>query len=151
QLKALVQSKATQIRPDEDSVPIESSHFPVKSILLLALITGHVAAAPLVLHVAPDRPLATIEAALDKVRAARPAQGAVIVVHGGVYRLARPLVIPPEDSGPGASWPLSIEAFPGDNVVLSGGVPLTNWVKAKPSLWQADARAQLGTNGPIRS
>jgi hypothetical protein len=35
--------------------------------------------------------------------------------------------------------------------VLSGGVRLTDWKQVQPNLWQADARAQLGTNWQFRS
>ena len=75
--------------------------------LLLALTTS---AAPLVLHVATngndnatgaitrragDGPLATIGAALRKARAVKTAEGATIFVHGGVHRLAEPIVFTP--------------------------------------------------------
>lgn len=125
-------------------------------------------AAPLVLHVttngsdnasgaitrrAGDGPLATLGAALRKARAAKSPDGITIFLHGGVHRLTEPIVFTPEDSGASAGKPFTIAAFGQDRPVLSGGVPLKNWkqVAGQPGLWQADARAQLGTNWQFRS
>ena len=138
----------------------------MKSFLLLALASGNLAAAPLVLHVATngndhasgaitrragDGPLATMEAALRKARAARTPEGVTIFVHGGVHRLARPLVFTPDDSGASAGKPFTIAAFGKEKPVLSGGVPLTGWKQVLPNLWQADARVQPGTNWQFHS
>src|SRR4051794_29827258 len=99
-------------------------------------------AAPLVLHVATngndnlsgaitrrvgDGPLATIEAALRKAHASRTVEGVTIYLHGGVHRLARPIVFTPEDSGNSAEKPFTIAAFGNEKPVLSGGVRLMNW------------------------
>ena len=138
----------------------------MKSLLLLALVAGNAMAAPLVLHVAingndqasgaitrraGDGPLATMEAALRKARAAGTREGVTIVVHGGVHRLTEPIVFAPEDSGASADKPLVIAAFGNEKPVLSGGVRLTGWKEIQPGLWQADARVQLGTNWQFRS
>jgi hypothetical protein len=134
--------------------------------LMLPALSG--SAAPLVLHVATngnddasgaitrrvgDGPLATLGAALRKVRAARPTEGATILLHGGVYRLAEPIVLTPEDSGASAEQPFTIAALKKEKPVLSGGVRLLNWkqVASQPGLWQIDARAQLGDNWNFRS
>src|SRR5688572_3090607 len=118
-------------------------------------------AAPLVLHVATngddnasgaitgrtgDVPLATMGAALRKARAAKFTDGVTIFLHGGVHRLAEPIVFTPEDSGASAAKPFTIAAFEKEKPVLSGGVRLSNWkpLDGKPDLWHADARAQLG-------
>jgi hypothetical protein len=125
-------------------------------------------AAPLVLHVATngsdnasgaitrragDGPLATLHAALRKARVAKSTDGVTIFLHGGVHRLAEPIVFTPEDSGASAKKPFTITAFGQDKPVLSGGVPLSNWqpVAGRPGFWQADARMQLGTNWQFRS
>src|SRR5437868_2099682 len=98
----------------------------MKSIFLLALTTGNLISAPLVLHVATngndnasgamtqrlgDGPLATIEAALRKARAAATRDAITILVHGGVHRLGKPMVFTPEDSGVSAEKPFTIAAL----------------------------------------
>ena len=137
----------------------------VAGLMLFALSTS---AASLVVHVATngndnasgaitrragDGPLATIEAALRKARAAKSTDGVTILLHGGVHRLVEPIVFTPEDSGVSAEKPFVIEAFGKEKPVLSGGVRLSNWkqVATQPGLWQADARAQLGDNWQFRS
>lgn len=138
----------------------------MKSLFLLALVSGNVMSAPLILHVATngndnasgamtrragDGPLATMEVALRKARAASMRDSVTIFVHGGVHRLAEPIVFTPEDSGASADKPFTIAAFGKEKPVLTGGVRLTNWKQTQPSLWEAYARAQLGTNWQFRS
>ncbi len=137
----------------------------ISGLILLPLSTS---AAPLVLHVATngndnasgaitrragDGPLATLGAALHKARAAKFRDGVTILLHGGTYRAAEPIVFTPEDSGASAEKPLTVAAFGKDKPVLSGGVRLSSWkqVVGQPGLWQADARAQLGDNWQFRS
>ena len=55
-----------------------------------------------VLYVSPGGPLATLDAARDRIRALR--RGGTrgpftVLVHGGTYYLESPLVLTPEDSG----------------------------------------------------
>jgi len=138
---------------------------PIAGLMLLALSTS---AAPLILHVATngndsasgamtrragEGPLATIGAALRKARADNSRDGVTILVHGGVHRLAAPIVFTPEDSGASAEKPLTLAAFGKEKPVLSGGVGISNWkqVVGRPGLWQADARAQLGDQWQFRS
>ena len=138
----------------------------MKSFLLLALTTGNLMSAPIILHVttngndnasgamtrrAGDGPLATMEAALRKARAAPMRDGVTIFVHGGVHRLAEPIVFTPQDSGASAEKPFTIAAFGKEKPVLSGGVRLTGWKQIRPGLWQTDARTRLGTNWLFRS
>src|SRR5262245_32252935 len=49
--------------------------------------------------------------------------------------------------------PLTIAAFGKEKPVLSGGGRLAGWkqTSANPSLWQTDARTQLGTDWHFRS
>src|SRR6266581_1830317 len=138
----------------------------MKSCFLLALTTGNLMSAPIILHVATngndsaagamtrragDGPLATMEAALRKARAAATRDGVTIFVHGGLYRLAEPMVFTPEDSGASAEKPFTIAAFGKEKPVLSGGARLAAWKQIRPDLWQADARTQLGGNWRFRS
>jgi hypothetical protein len=101
-----------------------------------------------------DKPLATLSAALRKVRELRrlndtSVTGPVhIIMSGGVYQLYDPVSIRPEDAGTAAS-PTFIEAAPGEQPVLSGGITISGWKKlltpvaglpanAKGKVWVAD-------------
>ena len=105
-------------------------------------------------HVSPDgndlnpgtveQPLATPEGAVLAVRrelALKKDHPTPINVFfkGGVYRLSAPLKFTPADSGTAAT-PVTYAAAPGENVVISGGVPITGtWTQTpgKP-YWQID-------------
>lgn len=83
-----------------------------------------------------DGPLATPGKALEVVRRLKtipgvPAGGHKIILRGGTYFLSSPLTITSQDSGT-AENPNSIEAFPGETPILSGGHRLAGW-KAGPS------------------
>ncbi|SMC38673.1 protein of unknown function [Pedobacter africanus] len=86
-----------------------------------------------------DRPLATLNHALRKVRELRrlndPAvkSGIRIIMENGIYRLAEPVVIRPEDSGT-ADSPTRIIKPAGAVAVLSGGKPLKGWEKVQHAL-----------------
>ena len=103
--------------------------------LLLLMTAALASAAPLVLYVAPSgndkaagtqrAPFATLSKARDAVRALKrtkkvPAGGVRVLIHRGVYRLAEPLALGPEDSGT-ASAPITYAAAPGEHPVISGG------------------------------
>jgi len=98
-----------------------------------------------------DGPFHTLERARDAVRhlkASGPLKSPVTVyLRGGTYRLEKPLVFAPQDSGT-AKTPIIYEAYPGETPVVSGGTALAGWHKARgipaPSaarnhLWVADA------------
>src|ERR1051326_5669971 len=127
------------------------------------LMTGSVFPAELTFYVAPDGmdrwsgrlpspsankgdgPLATLSAAVKRARAARQnaardGGGISILLRSGVYELAEPLVLGPEDSGTSATQPFTIAALPGEKPVISGGRRLTNWkrLEGKAGLWQTD-------------
>jgi len=102
------------------------------------------------LHVAPDgddaapgtpeRPLASLEGARDAIRRLRDAGGAAgpvtVLIRGGTYRLARPFVLEPRDSGaPGA--PVVYAAREGERPVFSGGRVLGGFRPNGP-LWEAE-------------
>ena len=115
-------------------------------------LTGCIAAsaAPLTLYVSPagndawtgrladanaaksDGPLATIQRARDEIRKQKAAgqlpEVAAVVLRGGTYRLAEPLVFTPEDSGtPGHA--ITYSAASGEKPVLSGGRVIRGWTK----------------------
>ncbi len=80
-----------------------------------------------------DGPLATPAAAQQAVRRMRAADTAprtvTVMVRKGVYELAEPIVITPEESGTGGH-PTVYAAYPGEKPVLSGGTRLSGWVSA---------------------
>lgn len=86
-----------------------------------------------------DGPLATLTAARDVVRRARrpisPDVSAVILVRGGVYRLASPLTLGHEDSY------VTIAAYRNERAILSGGVVVSGWQPVADGLWRASAAA----------
>ena len=89
---------------------------------------------PEVLQVSPGGPLATLEAARDKIRSLRRggARGPFTVqLRRGTYYLTAPLVLTPEDSG------VVYEAFPGERAVISGGRIVRNWIRGKNEIWTA--------------
>jgi hypothetical protein len=92
-----------------------------------------------------DAPLATIAAAFRKAREERrlhdPAvkDGIHIVLRGGEYVLTEPLFVRPEDSGEEAS-PTVVEAAPGEEPVLNGGVRVEGWRRVQGGkIYEADA------------
>ena len=81
---------------------------------------------------APWRSLAGARDALRRLRAAgtlreRPE----VIVHGGTYRLANPLVLTPIDSH------TTYRAAAGETPIFSGGVPVVNWRRRRGGFWEA--------------
>ena len=102
-----------------------------------------------------EHPKATIAAALRQARELRRLSdpsikdGVHIIVRGGEYALTEPVFIRPEDSGTESS-PTIIEAAPGEEPILSGGVGIQGWKKLQRTVaglpraaagkaWEADA------------
>ncbi|MEI6499649.1 MAG: right-handed parallel beta-helix repeat-containing protein, partial [Armatimonadota bacterium] len=82
-------------------------------------------------------PFATLERAQQAARTLLQRQTPVRVqVRGGTYYLERPLRFGPADSGT-AQAPMVYEAYPGEEPVLSGGRPVTDWRETAPGVWQA--------------
>ena len=97
-----------------------------------------------------DGPFATLARARDAVRALKAAGGQsgpiIVMVRGGTYYLKEPLRLGPEDSGT-AEQPVIYCAYPGEEVILSGGRPITGWRKGEGNLWVADVpEAKQGWN-----
>jgi hypothetical protein len=111
-----------------------------------------------------DGPLATLTGARDAVRRLRAAGGqasrpVTIEVRGGVYRMAEPLVLEPQDSGT-AEAPVRYAARRGEQPVLSGGRVIGGWKEGEGGVWSArvpevaEARwhfRQLFVNGERRT
>ncbi|MBL7223848.1 MAG: right-handed parallel beta-helix repeat-containing protein, partial [Candidatus Brocadiae bacterium] len=96
-----------------------------------------------VLHVAPEaspggngtaaKPLASLAAARDAIRAMRksrggrlPAGGVRVMIRGGVYPATGTFALAAEDSGT-ADAPIVYQARAGETVVLDGGVHIPAW------------------------
>ncbi len=90
-----------------------------------------------------DGPFATVSRARDRLRELRPPAGARVLLRGGTYPLAAPLVFTAEDSG-SAEAPRSYESFPGEIATLAG-----TRVVAGP--WRAEGAgiqsAEIGASG----
>jgi len=71
-----------------------------------------------------------LAAARDAARQRR-GEARRLILHAGVYFLEEPLVLDARDSG------LTIEAAPGEKVILYGGRLITNWQPESNGLWSA--------------
>jgi hypothetical protein len=106
---------------------------PMKNPLLTAifrfcLLVGGLGITPAI-TLAIDIPLQpgdSLDQARDKARS-----GDRIILHGGTYRLDHTLVLKPENSG--VTW----MAAPGEQPILSGGIPVTNWTRDTDGVWKA--------------
>ena len=85
---------------------------------------------------APFATLHRVRAAIRELKVQQGMQQPVIVwLRGGTYFLSEPLELTAEDSGT-ADCPITYRAYPGENPVLSGGRPITNWQQGK--IWVAN-------------
>ncbi len=76
-----------------------------------------------------DGPLATIEAARDKIRNLK-SNGTIsgktkVIIRGGRYQISRPIIFTPEDSH------TAYENFPGEIPVIDCGIKIKNWSKTR--------------------
>jgi len=98
----------------------------------VAVVCTGVAAEPLRIEVGPYGQVKTLEAARDLLRRMRaergglPADGAVVTVADGEYRLTRPLVLDGRDSG-SASAPVVWRAAERGKARLSGARDVIGW------------------------
>ncbi len=93
-----------------------------------------------------DGPFATVAKAQATVRARKAAGGltapVTVLLRGGVYPQAEPLVFTAEDSGTEAS-PITYAAYPGEQPVISGGATITGW-QPDGKLWKASVPKLAG-------
>jgi len=78
-----------------------------------------------------DGPMATLRAARDAARKIGTKKARRILVRGRRYFLDEPLVLDDQDSG------ITIEAAPGENVILYGGRRVTGWTPDGERFWAA--------------
>lgn len=93
-----------------------------------------------------DQPLATVAMALHKARELRRIgdgsirNGIHIILRGGIYRVRETIMVRTEDAGTAAS-PTIVEAAPGEQPILSGGVMISGWKKLTASVTGLSAGA----------
>jgi hypothetical protein len=95
-----------------------------------------------------DGPLASLEAARLKVRTLPKTEPIRVLVDKGTYTLRAPLTLAPEDSGT-ATAPISYEAAPGAQPVISGGQALSGWQRTADGLWTTRLPAALNRFGQL--
>ena len=82
-------------------------------------------------------PLTTISKARDIVRTLRSSKPVTVYLRGGTYELAKPVVFTPRDSG-SKQAPITYCAYPGEQVVISGGRNLSlQWKPWRDGVLQA--------------
>jgi hypothetical protein len=87
-----------------------------------------------------EEPLATLAKARDVVRqkvAAGLTQNIRVLIRSGVYEQAAALEFGPPDSGK-EKYSITYAAYPGEQVVLSGGRKISGWKKGQGDIWTAD-------------
>ena len=128
------------------------------------LLTCSVFANQSTIVVSPDGPIATLEAARQKVRELKqqqPNSEVEVLIKGGVYPLRETVVFNPEDSGKHDA-PIVYKAFPGETPVFTGGIKIDQWEKvgkdpagtpkeAQGKLWVAKIPKVAGKNWVIKS
>jgi parallel beta-helix repeat protein len=112
----------------------------VRNRLLILSCLLAVPASADTLDVSPGGPLKSLAEARDAVRALRRAGNRTpitVVVHGGTYFMAAPLVLTPEDSG-SPEAPVVYAAAPGERPIFSGGRRIEGWRKGENGAWTAE-------------
>lgn len=93
-----------------------------------------------------DGPFCTLARAKDAIRSLRSSRRLTtpvsVYLRGGVYKLNKPVVFLPEDSGTSTA-PITYEAYPGERPVLSGGREITGWRKFSGSTSLSPAASHL--------
>ncbi len=93
-----------------------------------------------------DGPLATLDAARDKIRALRknaklPPGGVTVVLRGGRFYLPKTFELEKADSGT-ADAPIVYRSADGEKVTLIGGRPITGFTTHRGSVLKADVAKQ---------
>ncbi len=102
-----------------------------------------------------DSPFKTLEKARDAVRGLKQQNRfnapVNVYVRGGVYRLDKTFNLTFEDSG-ASDKPITYQAYPGEEVVISGGKKLKlDWKPYKGGIYVADVSSFLGQYGDFNS
>ncbi len=99
----------------------------ILSLFFLGMILSDLRAADI--HLSPDGPISTLEAARDAAR--KEKKPVRIIVADGHYPRTTALELGPEDSG--TTW----EAAQGSKPIITGGRKITGWKEIEKGLWQA--------------
>ena len=83
-----------------------------------------------------DGPFRTLARARDTLRAAPKDRDRRIVLRAGTHHLEEPLLLDVRDSGT-PDHPLIIQAYPGEEAVLSGGRVISGWTHRTDGVWAA--------------
>lgn len=87
------------------------------------------------------KPLATIDAALEKVRELKRREPVMvpieIILGGGDYFIRKPIVLGPEDSGSEGA-PLIFRAKSGEKPIIYGGKKIEGFEAVSPDLWRVE-------------
>ena len=91
---------------------------------------------------ASDGPFATLARARNAVGEMKKREGGLkrdvtVLVRGGLYRLAEPVVFDPDDSGTD-QHSITYAAYPGEKPIVSGGRVIGGWKRADGEKWTAD-------------
>ncbi|MBI1375585.1 MAG: hypothetical protein GC159_22975 [Phycisphaera sp.] len=112
------------------------------------------------IHVAPngndanpgtaDKPYATIQHAVEATRKIeRGGEPIVVLVHGGVYRVDKPITLGPADSGTEKA-PLIVRGAGDTRPVVSGGRVITGWTVGGDGVWSTTIDAAKDGKWPFR-
>lgn len=87
-----------------------------------------------------DGPLASLAGARDAVRKLKAAglldQPVRVFLADGIYTITEPIIFEPIDSGTNA-FPISYEAAPGTQPMISGGYTIQGWTQDSHGIWTA--------------
>lgn len=135
----------------------------MRRIMCLGLIVGSMlllgcAADRVEIYVSPDgndasegtlsAPVKSLQIAAQLAREKAGQVPVTIYLGGGTYLLKTPLVLGPDDGGK-ADAPVQWKAMPGENPVISGGIPVDQWEQEEDGSWSASLPA--GFHGTFRS
>lgn len=88
-----------------------------------------------------DGPFATLERARDAIRQLKAGQNLTrpltVMLRGGTYRLLKPFILRPEDSG-ASTGSVIYAAYPGEKPIISGGKTISGLKQAEGALWAAE-------------
>ncbi len=87
-----------------------------------------------------DGPLAGIARAAELLKALKPTAAVKVLLRGGTYRIEKPILLGPENSGTKAA-PITYAVSPGEKPIISGGRPIVGWKKGDGPLWTTTIEA----------
>ena len=136
--------------------PFPSAFWPI--FLLVLLLWPGCAPKPLEIYVSPygddaatgtrPAPVKSLQRAAELASLKAGQVPVTICLKGGTYPLNAPLRLGPGESGT-AGAPVRWVALPGENPVISGGIPVGPWIREEDGCWSAPLPASY--QGSFRS